>query len=154
MYSIQKMNTHILLPVLIVLLFISCKPATVEKKTELRGTWRLVQTVNEVNGTVSLPPANAQRYITITFKNDGSFTGNTIANEIAGTYKVENGKDFDIMLGFVTKVAEDDWGRNFCDVLMSCSYQSLSPCIKPSYEIKNGTLIIHSVANYDLILAR
>lgn len=153
------MKTDILLlTVLIVLLFISCKrttnPNTETQTTDFSGTWKLVQTVNEVNGTVNLPPANAPRYITITFKNNGNFTGNTIVNEIGGTCKVENGKDLDIMLGFLTKINEDDWGRNFCNVLMSCYYQSLHPCIKPSCEIKNGHLIIHSVADYDLILAR
>ncbi len=102
----------LLVPVLFMFLLISsCKKQ--EADTVLTGTWRLIKTVNEVNGTVSLPPANANRYITITFKNDGSFTGNTIVNEIAGTYKVENGKDLDMMLGFTTKIAEDEWCRNF-----------------------------------------
>ncbi len=158
-FSIRKIKADvILLMVFIALFLISCNRTTTStpaaQGTDLSGTWKLIQTVSEVNGTVSLPSANASRHITITFKNDGSFTGNTIVNEIAGTYKIENGRDLDIMLGFVTKIAEDDWGRKFGDVLMSCYYQSLSPCIKPSYEIKNGNLIIHSVANYDLILAR
>ncbi len=159
MFSIRKIKADaILLMVFIALFLISCNrtttPTPATQGTDLSGTWKLVETISEVNGTVNLPPANASRYITITFKDNGSFTGNTIVNEIGGTCKFENGKDLDIMLGFLTKINEDDWGRNFCDVLMSCHLQSLSPCIKPSYEIKNGNLIIHSVANYDLILTR
>ncbi|MFT3845349.1 MAG: META domain-containing protein [Lacibacter sp.] len=145
-----------LIPAFLLLLITGCKRTneTENQAAVLTGKWKLVQMVNEQNGTVTLPPAYAQRLIAITFRTDGTFTGNTIVNDIAGTYKVENGKDLDIMLGFVTKINEDDWGRDFCDVLMSCHYQSLYPCIKPSYEIKNGQLIIHSVADFDLILER
>jgi heat shock protein HslJ len=137
----------------ILCLFNSCKKAKIN--SELTGTWKLVRMYNETNGTSVLPPSYATRFAGITFQSNGSFYGNTLMNTISdGSYVLEGTNKIQFKTFSSTKVYEDEWGRNFIEVLMSCYLQSLSPCIQPTYLINGNQLTIYSVTSYDLIFEK
>lgn len=136
-----------------ILLFNSCKKA--KNNTALIGTWKLVRMYNESNGNSVLPPSYATRFASITFQSNGSFYGNTLMNTITdGSYVLEGTNMLQFKTFSTTKINEEEWGRNFTTVLMSCYLQSLSPCIQPAYVINGNQLTIYSVTAYDLVFEK
>ncbi len=137
----------------LLLFFSSCKK--VKSKAELIGTWKLVSMFNETNGTSVMPPSYATKFASITFQSNGSFYGNTLVNTLSnGSFALESTNKIQFKTFSTTKVNEDDWGRNFTEVLMSCYLQSQSPCLQPTYFIQGNQLTIYSVTAYDLIFEK
>ena len=139
--------------IFLVLLFNSCKKAKIN--TDLIGSWKLVRMYNENNMTFVSPPAYATRFAGITFLSNGKFYGNTLNNNFTdGLYTLETNNKIQFISFSSTKVYEEEWGRNFTEVLLSCYFQSVSPCIQPAYVIKGNQLTISSVTSYDLIFEK
>lgn len=137
----------------LVLLFNSCRKAKIN--AEFIGSWKLVRMYNKTNGTTVSPPSYATKFAGITFQSNGKFYGNTLNNNFTdGLYALEQTNSINFIQFSSTKVYEDEWGRNFTEVLISCNFQSVSPCIQPAYVIKGNQLTISSVTAFNLIFEK
>ncbi len=136
------------------LLISSCKKKE-ELDTIFSGTWKLTEVIDRATSTSQFPPTSASNYLSITFRNDGTYFGNTLVNTFSeGTYQVIDNSKVNFSTFSMTKVNEDDFGRGLLTVLMSCGLQSISPCKPSEYTITGRRLYIKSAMRYDLVLEK
>ena len=138
---------------LILLLISSCKKQPPDNV--LTGTWKLTEIIDRSTSTSQFPPTSATSNISITFNSNGTYSGNTLINTFwDGSYvlKDTNLVTFDIFS--MTKINEDAFGGSFFTVLMSCSLQSVHPCVPSQYIITGRRLYIKSAMRYDLVLEK
>lgn len=137
----------------VLLLFGSCKkqgPAT-----EFTGKWKLIKIIDKATSGSQFPPASASSYLSITFRSDGTYFGNTLVNTFSeGTYQIIDSNKVNFSTFTMTKVNEDDFGRGLLTVLMSCGLQSVHPCKPSEYNITGSRLYIKSAMRYDLVFKK
>lgn len=136
-----------------VLLIGSCKKQDTD--TVLICTWKLTEIIDRSTSTSQFPPALASSYLSITFRSDGTYFGNTLVNTFSeGTYQITDSNMVTFGIFSMTKVNEDDFGRGMLTVLMSCGLQSIHPCKPCEYTITGTTLYIKSPMRYDLVFEK
>lgn len=137
----------------LLLLISSCKKQ--ETDTVLTGTWRLKEVIDRATSTSQFPPTSASSYLSITFRSDGTYFGNTLVNTFSeGTYEIIDSNKVNFSTFSMTKVNEDDFGRGLLTVLMSCGLQSIHPCKPSEYTITGRRLYIKSAMRYDLVFEK
>jgi len=144
----------LLVPALFMLLLISsCKKQGPD--TVLTGTWKLTEVIDRATSTSQFPPTSSSSYLSITFRNNGTYFGNTLVNTFSnGTYQIIDNSKINFGTFSMTEVIEDDFGRGLLTVLASCGLQSVSPCKPSEYTITGRRLYIKSAMRYDLVLEK
>lgn len=137
----------------LLLLIGSCKKQDTD--TILTGTWKLTEIIDRSTSTSQFPPTSASSYLSITFRSDGTYFGNTLVNTFSeGTYQITDSNKVTFGIFSMTKVNEDDFGRGLLTVLMSCGLQSIHPCKPCEYTITGARLYIKSPMRYDLVFEK
>tara|TARA_B110000259_G_scaffold151310_1_gene170952 strand:- start:78 stop:524 length:447 start_codon:yes stop_codon:yes gene_type:complete len=110
---------HLILTIL--LLITACnEQETQRQESILFGNWKLISFVNQSTNTIiSENDFLNSNQITITFNKELNFNGNTIINNFAGAYFINESNKLITFLNFsTTEVNETAWGELF--------YQSLN----------------------------
>jgi len=101
----------LLVPALFMLLLMSsCKKQ--EPDTVLTGTWKLTEVIDRATSTSQFPPTSASSYLSITFRSDGTYFGNTLVNTFSeGTYQIIDSSKVGFGIFSMTKINEENLGR-------------------------------------------
>jgi len=110
----------------------------------LIGEWKLVSFVNELDGTsINEDDVENSGPITIHFKEDFSYTGNTGRNEFFGDYTLNNSETVLILLSYYrTEIGESDWGNLFVENL-HLNYNPQTQHIESDFEVSTDILKIY-----------
>ncbi len=86
----------------------------------LSGTWKLVQHTDILTGKTIIEPDSIERSIVLIFnddKDEGVFTGHTVANTVSGKYKILPDNKLIITEFQGTQMLEPFWGDLFWGTL-------------------------------------
>ena len=111
----------------------------------LIGEWKLVSFVNELDGTtVNENDVENSGPITIHFKEDFSYTGNTGRNEFFGDYTLNSSEKTVLIFlsSFISEAGETEWGLMYIDSLR-LNYNPQTQHIEINFEVSNNTLKIY-----------
>lgn len=141
----------IILTVITYSTFISCNSdESLPQTNNLLGEWKLIAFVDTANDiTTTENDFENSNEITIHFKEDSQYTGNTVLNDFFGSYTVNNANTvlvFEEMSG--TEVNETDWGTLFFEKL-NLNYNSSTENWNNDIELlDNGLKLYYSENKY------
>ena len=129
-----------------IVILLSCNKDDERSQIEnlLLDEWILVSFVNELDGTtVNEDDVENSGPITIHFKEDFSYTGNTGRIGFFGTFILNNSETVLILLSYyLTEIGESDWGWLFIENL-HLNYNPQTQHIESDFEVSTDILKIY-----------
>lgn len=110
------------------------------QRADILGKWKLTA-IKDQDGNTNLTQDDFENSndITIEFKEEGNFVGNTVRNDFFGDYSVTESKNILTIKNFQgTEVNETAWGKLFYQT-MNKNYNPASNIWKNTYEIVDAT---------------
>lgn len=113
---------------------------------DLFGKWKLISFVDEKQGTIlTESDFENSNTITIDFKEDFTYDGQTGHNIFSGDYEVNESETVLILggdEGIWTEVGETEWGNLFFDTL-NLNYNPTTQTLDNEYNVANDALKIY-----------
>ena len=132
---------------MVLTLFMGCNSdESKPQNNDIVGQWKLISFVDDKNGTIlTEDDFENSNTITINFKEDFTYDGQTGHNIFSGNYEVNDSETVLILggdEGIWTEVGETEWGNLFFDTL-NLNYNPTTQTLDNEYNVANDALKIY-----------